>query len=189
MSGTTAKSTRRAFFLRGGAALGTGVATTVAVAAPNRPGEDDDREAIRRLHLTLVALIQSRSYEEAAQLFDEQAALDLSGVSAKGKADILRLFTEQYRRQKAPAIHSAYRPAAVQLNDSLNVTEGRRHATATFHVEVEVCTPMQEDCTAAQMARLQGQMADRRWESGRFEATYLKRRGAWKVTSMRYLTG
>ena len=189
MSGITAKSTRRAFFLRGGAALGAGVATTVAVAAPNRPGEDDDREAIRRLHLTLTALIQSRSYEEAAQLFDEQAALDLSGVSAKGKADILRLLTEQYRRQKAPAIHSAYRPAALQLNDSLSVTEGRQRATATFHVEVEVCTPLQEDCTAAQMARLQGQVADRRWESGRFEATYLKRRGEWKVASMRYLTG
>jgi hypothetical protein len=39
------------------------------------------------------------------------------------------------------------------------------------------------------MARLQGQVADRRWESGRFEATYLGRGGEWKVASLRYLAG
>ncbi len=188
MSGITAKSTRRAFFLRGGAALGAGVATTVAVAAPNAAAEDDDREAIRRLHLTLTTLIQSQRYEEAVALFDERAHLDLSGVSAQGKPAVLRLFAEQYRHQKAPAIHTAYRQSGLQLNDSVTFGDDRRHAAATFHVEVEVSTPLQEDCTAAQMARLQGQVAERRWESGRFEATYVRRRGEWKVASLRYLS-
>jgi hypothetical protein len=192
MSGIAAKSTRRAFFVRGGAALGAGVATTVAAAAPGRGAtaggvaEESDLEAIRRLHLTLTTLIQSQSYEEAASLFDENASLELSGVGARGKLGILQLFAEQYRHQQAPAIHSAYRQSARQLNDSVTVGDDRRHATATFHMDVEVCVPLQEDCTAAQMARLQGQMADRRWESGRFEAAYVKR-GEWKVSSLRYL--
>jgi len=187
MSGMTAKSTRRAFFLGSGAALGAGLASTVVVAAPKGAARDGDHEGIRRLHLAFTTLIQSQRYEEAVELFDDQAHLDLSGVRADGKPDIQRLFAEQYRQQKAPAIHGGYRQSPLQLNDSLSFAADHQHATATFHVEVELCTPLQDDCTAAQMARLQGQMADRRWESGRFEASYVRRRADWKVASLRYL--
>jgi len=188
MSGITAKSTRRAFFLRGSAAaLGAGVAATAAMAAPDSPDVAEDREAIRRLHLTLTTLIQNQSYEAAVELFDEQAHLDLSGVSASGKPAILRLFADQYRLQKAAVIHSAYRQSPLQANDTLRLSDDRTHAASSFHVEVEVCTPLPEDCTAAQMARMQGQVAARRWESGRFEARYSKRGGQWRVASLRYL--
>ncbi len=105
MNGNDSKqSTRRAFFLQGGAVLGAGVATTVGAAAlkPSTPSstarEDElnqlkqqlgsltDREAIRQLHLAFIGLIESQRYEAAAELFDEQARLDLSGVTASGKA-------------------------------------------------------------------------------------------------------
>jgi hypothetical protein len=204
MNGIKNKSSRRAFFLNGGAALGAGVATTVGASAltresPTPPDEQlkqlrqqlegvEDREAIRKLHLAFTTLIEQQTYEAAAELFDERAHLDLSGSSATGKPAILQLFADQYRGQGAAAIHSAYRQSSLQERDAVTLSEDRRQATATFHVEVELCTPLQGDCTVAQMARLQGHVQDRRWEAGRFEATYVKTRGQWKMASLSYRT-
>jgi hypothetical protein len=36
------------------------------------------------------------------------------------------------------------------------------------------------------MARLQGQLADLRWQKGRLAATYVKTRGQWKMASLGY---
>jgi hypothetical protein len=201
MTGIRTKSTRRAFFLRGGAALGAGVATTVGASAltPSLPSDDQleqlqrqlaharDREAIRKLHLAFTTLIENQSYEAAADLFEEQAHLQLSGVSAHGKPAILQLLADQYRHQKAAAIHSAYRQNTSQQSDVVTISEDRLQAAATFHFDVEVCTPLKDDCTAAQMARLQGHVADRRWEAGRFEVQYVKTGGQWKMALLRYL--
>ena len=61
----------------------------------------EDREAIRQLHLAFTALLESGAYEAAAELFDEQAQLQLSGVCATGKPAIRLLFADQYRQQQA----------------------------------------------------------------------------------------
>jgi hypothetical protein len=173
-------STRRAFVLTGGAvALGAGVAGASARATRSA----DDRDAIRRLHFTFAALIENREYEAAASLFDEHAQLQLSGVSATGKPAILHLLAHRYRNHEAAVLHTAYR----QRRDEVAVSDDTLRATATFHVDVEICTPLQADCTAAQMARLQGNVADRRWETGRLEAQYVKTRGEWKIASLTYL--
>jgi hypothetical protein len=206
MTGIKTKSSRRAFFVRGGAVLGAGVgavvATTVAapaVASGNAPVDDQvkqlrqqldgvaDREAIRQLHLAFTTLIEQQAYEAAADLFDEQAHLNLSGVSATGKAAVLQVFADQYRHQSGTAIHNAYRQNTMQQRDAVTLSVDRRQATATFHVEVELCTPLQGDCTVAQMARLQGHVADRRWEAGRFEARYVRARGRWKIAALGYV--
>jgi len=146
-------STRRAFFLKGGAVLGAGVVATAGAAgvapAAKVGGGAEDREAIRQLHLAFM------SSDAAARLFEEQL--------------------------------NAYRQTASQLNDGMRFSEDGLRATATFHCEVELCTPLQDDCTAAHMARLQGLMASRRWENGRFEASYVKTRGQWTMASIRYL--
>jgi hypothetical protein len=156
------KSSRRAFFLKGGAVLGAGVATTVSASslappatAPAR-GSAEDREAIRRLHLAFVSQLESQSYDGAATLFND-------------------------------AQLAAYRQTLSQQNDEVKLSDDGLRATATFHCEVELCTPLPEDCTAAQMARLQGMVADRRCESGRFETTYAKTQGQWKMTSASYI--
>jgi hypothetical protein len=203
-------STRRAFFLKGGAALGAGVAATVAgmatgvaggaegvsasrardaATAGASRGQDpasrfiEDREAVRRLQLTFATLLEDERYEAAAALFDEHAHLQLSGVSARGRAAISHLFASSYRLQKAPVIHRAHRQRA----DDVRVAEDGLRATATFHVDVELCRPLQDDCTIAQMARLQGNVADRRWETGRLEAEYVKTAGEWKIASLTYV--
>jgi len=46
---------------------------------------------------------------------------------------------------------------------------------------------LQGNSTLVQMARLQGQMAVQRWESGHIEASYVKARGEWKMASLRCL--
>jgi hypothetical protein len=204
MTGTETNRSRRAFFTTGGAVLGACVATTVAAATLTSdsasPLEEkltklrqqldgmEDCEAIRQLHREFTTLVENQAYESAVGLFDEQAHLNLSGVSATGKPAILRLFVDQYRRQGAAAIHSAYRQSNSQHRDAVTLSEDRQQATATFHTEVELCTPLQGDCTVAQMARLQGHVADRRWESGRFEAKYIQTRGQWRMVSLSYLS-
>ncbi len=88
------KRGRRAFFLRGAAALGAGAAAAAA-ALPltygSPPPLDEQlkelqrqldgvqaREAIHSLHRAFESLIEQQAYEEAAELFDEQAPLNLS---------------------------------------------------------------------------------------------------------------
>jgi hypothetical protein len=204
MSGKTPNSTRRAFFLHGGAALGTGVAATVSASAvaSEKPApleeqlrdlrrelqEAQDCAAIRQLHVDFAALIEQQAYEHAAQLFDERADLDLSSERARGKSAIQQLFELKYRGQSASVIHSAYRQNASQQSmDVLQIITADQ-ARATFHVDVQLSTPLQEDCTAAKMARLQGQLAARRWEAGHLEGVYVKRGGEWKIASLKYLT-
>jgi hypothetical protein len=200
MTGIKTRSSRRAFFVSGGAALGAGVATAVGASAltSGKPtsAEDElgrlqDREAIRQLQLAFIGLIEKQAYESAAELFDEHARLDLSGVTATGKPAIRKLFADQYREQEAAVFHNAYRQSPSQQGDEVMLSEQRLQATATFHVEVELCTPLQADCTVAQMARQQGHVADRRWEAGRFEASYVKAQGEWplgqwKIASLSY---
>jgi SnoaL-like domain len=204
MTGAKTNSSRREFFMSGGAVLGAGVAATAA-GAPlesdsagsleeqlkklrQQLGDVEDREAIRQLHLAFTTLIGGQAYEAATELFDEQAHLNLSGVTATGKRAILQLFVDQYLQQKAAFIHSAYRHSALQRNDTVTLSEDRLQATATLHIETELYTPLQEDCTAAKMARLQGDVAARRWESGRFEAQYVRTRGQWRIASLSYLS-
>jgi hypothetical protein len=190
MSGSNTKTSRRMFFTQSGAALGAGVATTVGAATLGPDGPLDPlrqlegREAIRQLHLAFMGLIEQQRYQAAAELFEEHARLTLSGVTATGKAAILQLLADQ----DAADFHGAYRQNASQRQDSVTLGEDRLHASAVFHVEVELCTPLDDDCTAAKMARLQGNLANRRWEAGRFEAQYVKLRGRWKMASMVYLS-
>lgn len=198
------KSTRRAFFVQGGAVLGSSVATVAGAAAltPGKPapiapddelarlrqqlGSLTDREAIRQLHLTFIGLVEQQRYEAAAELFDEQAHLDLSGLRAYGKTEIRQAFAEGYRAQQGCTLHNAYRQNAACLKDSVAIDEAQCAASATFHLDVELAVPLTDGCTIAQMARLQGNVAERRWEAGRFESKYRKTAGQWKVTALSY---
>ncbi|MDR2216220.1 MAG: nuclear transport factor 2 family protein [Nevskiaceae bacterium] len=206
MDASNANTSRRAFFLNGGAALGAGVtATGVSLAGtaqvpqqqpPSQPATDveareqlacaQDREAIRQLHYRFVQLIEQRNYEAVAELFDAQATLALSGESASGRAGIAHLLSVGYREQTVAALHEAYRGNARQHQDCITLEANRLGARALWHVDVAIGTPLQGDCTAAQMARLQGLLAERRWEAGRLQARYVKRGEDWKLAVLEY---
>jgi hypothetical protein len=194
--------TRRAFFLRGGAVLGAGVATTAGArswlpgtspAVPDRVQElqreltsHQDRAAIRQLHLAFTAAIEKQAYEAAVELFEPDADLNLSGLTAQGKPAIRRLFATQYRQQQAHVLHGAYRQSPLHQQDLIAIAADGAHAAATFHCDVELTAPLPTDSTLAQMARLQGQVAERHWEAGRFEARYVKSAGQWQITALRF---
>lgn len=198
MSGPINKSSRRAFLTQGAAALGAG---TAAASAPvlaatdavppkgtlrRKLGELGGREAIRQLNLTFMALMESGRYGEVVELFHDDGYLDLSGVTARGKAAIRHLLCHRYPLQEVPVLHRAYRQSPAQQQEDLVVMRGGQTATGTFHVEVERCAPLEADSTVANMARLQGLMAESHWESGRFEAIHLKASGGWKIQSWIY---
>jgi hypothetical protein len=189
------KSSRRSFFTCGGAALGVGLATTVtggALAAAGVPPQADppadspaERESLRQLQLSFNGHIESGRHEEAADLFAPQAILTLGGETARGRSAIGALLARQ-ARQELPVLHRAYRQSPVQQQrDTVTIGSGG-HATATFHVDVELCRPLAADCTAARMALLQGGLAERRWEAGTLDAAYRKTAGRWQITSLRY---
>jgi len=201
MSNINSDTSRRAFFLRGGAVLGAGVASTAGatamVSGSETSGADlkklqaqlgsmTDCEAIRQVHQAFALMIEGQTYDAAADLFVDDASVDLSGVSAKGRSAIVQLFADGYCHQKATAMHSAYRQGD-RSKDIVALSNDGKRATATFHVDVAVTTPLEGDFTVATMARLQGQTATRRWESGRLEAQYVKARGQWKIASLNYV--
>jgi hypothetical protein len=164
MSDSNTKSTRRAFFLTGGATLGAGVAAGASALVSAGPHEDEltklrrqlesaqDREAIRRLHLDFASLVGSQHAEDSM----------------------------------ITAYRYTLRDNARALEHAVVLSEDGLQARATFDVEVEVSTPLQGDSTAVQMALLQGNVASRRWEAGRFEARYVKTQHQWKVASLLY---
>lgn len=201
MGADEASSSRRAFFLKGGAALGAGIATgtgasvvlsrvtppdPVAVSIQAQLASAQEREAIRQLHLEFTRLIETHDFEAAADLFEDGAELALSGETAKGRPEIQALFANGYRNQTVATLHDAYRANTQQQQDRIDVSDDLQHARATWHVDVAVGVPLQDDSTAAQMARLQGQLADRRWESGMLEARYVKSGARWRMATLKY---
>jgi hypothetical protein len=74
----------------------------------------------------------------------------------------------------------------LQHKDSLSLGQDLLQATAVWHVDAAVGTPLVGDSTVAQMARLQGQVANHRWESGRIEARYVKLHGQWQIAALDY---
>jgi hypothetical protein len=204
MSATRARHSRRAFFVHGGAVLGASVATAAgartAIAPANFADEAltplllheqlsalKDREAIGQLHLAFISLIENERYEEVAELFDDEAHLDLSGMTATGKPAIIALM-RRYREDDVPLVHRSYRRSALQQQaDRVTLQKDRLRAAASFLTDVELCALLRADCTVARMARLQGLTAMRHWERGCFEASYLKDLGQWKIESLIYL--
>jgi hypothetical protein len=183
-SNDTMKS-RRAFLTSGGAMLGAGVAAAASAAparAPATASAAEDREALRELHLAFRAHVEQQRYGAAAALFADGARLELGSIQATGREAI----HEQLARQHAATTHTAWRQGSAQRSDRYTVSEDRRRATATFHIETEISTLMDVDCTFGEMARLQGCTTDRRWEHGRIDAEYANTGGQWRIASLRY---
>lgn len=154
---TNPHHSRRAFFLQGGATLGAGLAATAGAAT----------------------LVPARAAPGAgAGRTDSEAIRELHHAFVAG--------VEAQRIPAAAATHLAYRANARQIDDKLQLGAGGTSATATWHVDVRVATPLQGDSTIAQMARLQGQLQDLRWEAGVLEASYERTQHGWRIATMHY---
>ncbi len=171
MNDTRSRTTRRAFFVTGGALIGSSVAAAAGAVGHDEPGRmrsaAADREAIRDLQRKALKLVQASRYDALASLF------------APGATAIEALARDT-------ALHTGYRHDVAADADAVTLSEDGTRASATFPVETEIRTPLVGDETIVAMARLQGNWADRRFESGRFEARYACLAGTWMMTSLRY---
>jgi hypothetical protein len=193
---TTQRMTaRRAFLFRGAAALGAGAAAAVTGAAAQRLQTKEQQpeqvyaaetEAIRRLNREFLSSLEFGRFADAASMFADDARIDLGSVAATGRREIDALFTVQYAGQSAPVLHCSYRQCAWNPPDTVTLSDDGKRASAVFYLEVELARPFTGDSTIERMARLQGQMAERRWEMGRFEATYVRNKTQWQVATLDY---
>ncbi len=90
----------------------------------------------------------------------------LCSSAQSARLAIRQLFARQYADQSAPVIHGAHRANALQHRDENCHSEDGLRASATCHVAVELNRPLRDDSTAARNARLQGHVAEHRWEAG-----------------------
>jgi len=194
MSNDQGKTSRRAFFLNGGAVLGAGLAATgtALAAAPVAASAGDAaiRETIRALHARFLRHLSSGEIAAAAALFAPDARLELGAPVVRGARAIRRLLeanaTTAPASDDTAARHGAYRVPGAAADDAITVHADGAAASATFGAEAELCVPLAATCTVAQMARLQGNVESRHWQPGRFDVRYAKLPDGWKIADLRW---
>jgi hypothetical protein len=163
--GEDSASTRRSF-LKGGAVA----AAPLAVAAP------------------ALAMAQQHQAARLARLEDEAAIRDLHQawmrrINTGAHEDAARLFADPGRARFDEAVRSLAADHAA-ASDHIEIAQGGLTARGRFHCAVEIETAIAPDCTAAQMARLQGGGLVRRTEPRLLKAEYVKSAGAWAIAGL-----
>ncbi len=188
MNTPSGRPTRRQFVFHGGTLLGAGMAAaagaTGSVAGTEAAATADTCLALQQLQARLLAALAQGDSDALPGLFTDDAVLRFDALSLQGRSAIADWLAA--RAEGAGTYHRAYRQAALRPQDELQLSARDDQATLRFHVEAEACTPLSDDCTAAQMARLQGCVADSRWESGLFEARLQRQAQGWRLAVLSY---
>lgn len=196
-------TSRRAFFLKGSAAVGATLASATAGAASlldtslplkqqlsqlhEQLASMNDKEALRQLHQVFSAAVENCSYATVVELFADDAIIEAHGQRYQGKQQgIRKLFMEQYATQQTAVMHTAYRQDQSQQKDQLHISADRQSASAAFHTLVELSKPQLDQSVPGQMARLQGMSTSSSWESGKFVVDYRQFEGKWYIQSLKY---
>jgi len=192
-------SSRRRFVRTAGAALSATAAAAVAAVPMNADGTDplvarlarlEDVDAIRRVHVDLLASLNDRVWGRALGLFAADARVHLAGGVFEGRdRGLRRLFVEHFGRSLAEA-----RPGPVLTYlrshephlDVVEVAPDRRSATATYRCVTQVSAAITPDCTLAEMALLQGEGALRWQETAAIEAAYVREGESWAIVRLAY---
>jgi ketosteroid isomerase-like protein len=193
---------RRSFFLKGSVALGAGLVSASAGAATlfdssqtvqehmdqlqQKLSSMEDREALKHLHLTFTTLIENRAYDSVAELFSEDAVVELSGKKLVGKAGVKKLFMDEYKGQKISAMHTAHRRDQSQKQDQISVNKDSKHAYARFYNQVLICKPIRGQSVLAEMTRQQGMTAQSYWENGCYDIAFTRINARWRISELRY---
>lgn len=192
---------RRAFFLKGTAALGAGLVSAGAGAATlfdsfqNRQQMSqlqqklsnlEDKEVLEHLHLAFTTMLENRTFDEVTDLFTEDAVVALSGIKLTGKAAVKKLFMEEYRNREISCLHTAHRRDQSQNQDLISVSDDRKRASASFYNQVLICTPVRWQSALAEMARQQGMTTQSYWENGRYDMAFTRVRDQWQISRLSY---
>ena len=202
MKNIESNSSRRSFFLKGTAVLGAGLASVSACAAnlidspqtlqqqmnqlQQKLSTLEDREALKLLHLAFTSLLENQTYDAVVELFAENASVELHGISLEGKAAVKKLFMDGYGQQTISPLHTAHRRDQSQKQDLVSVSKDGKQASASFHNQVLVSTPIRGQSVLADMARQQGMTAQSHWENGRYDITFARINDRWLISRLNY---
>jgi hypothetical protein len=191
---------RRSFLWKAGTAMAAAAAAVVPGMAKSSAGKNteaerlahqlgmlEDEKAIRTLHQTYEALLDSGNYEEVAGLFQDDAAVVFNGGVFRGNNGVARLYRDHFSaglsgKKLGPA------PGIEAAPETVTVAEDRKSAKAQFPYSIQVGSPMRANSSLVQMARLQGEGIAKWCESGIYEISYSKcgKNGSWKIARLEY---
>jgi hypothetical protein len=193
-------SGRRSFLRKAGVAMSAAVAAAVPAIAKSADSRNTDAErlarqlgiledekALRVLHQTYEALLDSGNYEDVAGLFKEDASVVFNGGVFKGRNSVARLYRDHFSagltgRKIGPA------PGFEAAQETITVATDRKSAQAQFPYSIQVGAPIESNSSLVQLARLQGGGITKWCEGGVYEISYEKCRkdGSWKIAKLEH---
>jgi hypothetical protein len=196
---------RRAFMWKTGAAMTAVIASAATGVSKTSAGENDwklqldrlsnqvgmleDANAIRSLHQTFENHIDQGRYEEAFEMFSDNAEVRFNGGRFIGEDGIRRLFCDHFVSGKTgKKIEAApgFELGETRQVDTVEVAADRKTATGRFPYSIQVGTPMTGNSSLIEMARLQGEGIFQWWEGGIHEVSYTRTGTAWKISGLEY---
>jgi hypothetical protein len=193
-------SGRRSFLWKAGVAMSAAVAAAVPGIAKSGDSKNteaerlahqlgmlEDEKAIRTIHQTYEALLDSGKYEDVAGLFKEDASVVFNGGVFNGRKSVARLYREHFSagltgKKIGPA------PGFEAAQETVTVAEDRLSANAQFPYSIQVGAPIASNSSLVQMARLHGEGIVKWCEGGVYEISYkkCKKDGSWKIAKLEH---
>lgn len=152
----------------------------------------EDEKLIRKLHRTYEDLMDNGMYNDALNLFTDDAEVIFNGGVFKGKdSGVSRLYCNHFRsglsgKRIDPA--PGFQPNADQMQDMIVITPDGRSAKARFTYSIQVGAPIISDSPLVKMAHLHGEGIMKWWEGGIYEISYVKdtKESCWKIKRLEY---
>lgn len=201
-------SGRRSFFLKVGAGASAALASTAVMARPafeDAAASDDaddavvraalleEERALRKLHQAFEQAIDKGRYDDAIELFAEDAQVTFNGGVFARRGGVSRLYRDRFRAGKTgkrmePA--PGFELETDRQQDRVEVSADRLTAEAVFPYSIQVGRPIETDTSLADMARLHGEGVQTWWEGGEYRVSYRKEaaEGRWKIGRLEYNT-
>jgi hypothetical protein len=193
-------SGRRSFLRKAGVAMSAAVAAAVPGMAKSGDSKNteadrlahqlgmlEDEKAIRTLHQTYEALLDSGKYEDVSSLFKEDASVVFNGGVFKGKKSVARLYRDHFSagltgKKIGPA------PGFEAAQETITIAADRKAAQAQFPYSIQVGALIASNSSLVQMARLQGGGIAKWCEGGVYEISYAKckKDGSWKIAKLEH---
>jgi hypothetical protein len=152
-------------------------------------GNLEDADRVRRLHQAYESRLDRGLFEDAVEMFADDAEVVYNGGLFQGKEGIRRLHCDHFAsgltgKKIEPA--PGFEPDPAQQPDIVEVAEDRKSAAGRFLYSMQVGMPMTGNSSLVEMARLQGEGIVRWWESGICEASFVKAGESWKIRRLEY---
>jgi hypothetical protein len=142
----------------------------------------EDTHAVRTLHFKYGYYIDMCLYDEACELFADDAELRFLNGVYKGKAGVRRLYCEWFRNLFTKGHNGPVRGFLLdhlQLQDIVDVAPDGKTAKGRFRALMLAGQhPSKEERVP--------NFPDQCWEAGIYENLYVKDKGVWKIKRLNY---